>query len=400
MTTIQALPRRRFHRSTARRLGPAFVAAIAYVDPGNLVTNVTAGARHGTALLWVVVLATAVAGPIQYLAAKLGATTGKTLPQLVADRCTTRWRLAYWVQAEIVSIATDIAEVIGAAVAMYLLAGIPLPVGGLIAALVGNGLLAAGDRYGERFLQGVSVASLALIAGAFALCLTFSPPTAHELGTGLLPTLPGDGALLLAAGIVGATIMPHAIHVHSALARGHKRLDAHRADVFIAMVFAGGTNAAMLVVGAGALRGLDGDDFAGIAAGLADRVGGAAQTAFLLALLVSGLTSTAVGTQAGSVVMGGLLRRELPRSVRRCATVLPAVALLSSGASPVMMLILSQVALAIGLPLVLAPLALLTSSRRVMGRQANSLPVKIALAAVITAVITLDAALLADQFIP
>lgn len=334
MTTIQTLSPPQLRGSVLRRLGPAFVPAIAYVDPGNLVTNVTAGARHGTALLWVVVLATGVAGPVQYLAAKLGATTGRTLPQLVAEHCPAPWRVAYWAQAELVSIATDVAEVIGAAIAMRLLLGIPLPLGGLIAAGVGAGLLTVGDQLGERFLQSVSVVSLGIIGGAFAFCLAFRPPPLHELGAGLVPALPGEGALVLAAGIVGATIMPHAIHIHSALARGHHRLDAHRIDVLTAMLFAGATNAAMLVVGAGALRGMAGDDFAGIAEGLAERAGSAARTAFLTALLVSGLTSTAVGTQSGSVVMSGLLRREMPRSVRRLATVLPAVVLLSVGASP------------------------------------------------------------------
>lgn len=397
MTTIQALPRPGVRGSALRRLGPAFVAAVAYVDPGNLVTNVTAGARHGTALLWVVVLATVVAGPVQYLAAKLGSTTGRTLPLLVAECCPKRWRIAYWAQAEIVCVATDIAEVIGAAVAMRLLFGIPLPLGGLLAAAAGAALLAAGDRLGERFLQGVSVLSLAVIGGAFALCLSFRPPTLPELGAGMLPSLPGHGALLLAAGIVGATIMPHAIHIHSALARGRRRLDGHRTDVIAAMVVAGTTNAAMLLVGAGALRGITGDDFAGIAAGLADRVGAAAQTAFLTALLVSGVTSTAVGTQAGSVVMSGLLHRTVPTPVRRLATVLPAVAILASGAAPVTVLILSQAALAIGLPAVLIPLALLTSSRRLMGARANAVPVMIGLAVAITAVVALDVALLTDQ---
>ncbi|MGW7664614.1 Nramp family divalent metal transporter [Streptomyces sp. NPDC054756] len=401
MTTARLAPSPpRSRRSSVRLLGPAFVAAIAYVDPGNLVTNVTAGAEFGTALLWVVVLATLVAGPVQYLAAKLGATTGLTLPQLVAKRCSTPWRVAYWLQAEAVAIATDVAEVIGAAFAMYLLFGVPLPVGGVVAAVVGGAMLAAGDRLGERFLQGVALVSLCAIGGAFLFCLTYRTPPLHALATGMVPTLPGDGALYLAAGIVGATIMPHAIHVHSALAQTHQRLRAHRADVFLAMLFAGSINAAMVVVGAGALHGLSGDDFGDIARGLSERVGGAAQTAFLVALLVSGLTSTAVGTQSGEVVMSGLMRRRMPRSLRRLITVAPAVALLAAGVSPVGALIMSQVVLAIGLPLVLIPLGLLTSSRRVMGEHVNSLAVKAGLGAAIAAVTLLDAALLLEQFFP
>ncbi|MFH9332174.1 Nramp family divalent metal transporter [Streptomyces althioticus] len=401
MTTLRFAPSPpRSRRSAVRPLGPAFVAAIAYVDPGNLVTNVTAGAQFGTGLLWVVVLATLVAGPVQYLAAKLGATTGLTLPQLVGRNCSTPWRVAYWVQAEIVSIATDVAEVIGAAFALYLLFGVPMPVGGVIAAVVGGVLLAAGDRLGERFLQGVAVAALGVIGAAFVFCLAYRPPALHELGSGMVPGLPGDGALYLAAGIVGATIMPHAVHIHSALARTHGRLKAHRVDVFMAMLFAGTVNASMLVVGAGALFGLGADDFAGIAHGLSDRVGGAAQTAFLVALLTSGLSSTAVGTQSGEVVMSGLMRRRIPRSLRRLITVLPAVALLTAGISPVGALIASQVILAIGLPFVLVPLGLLTSSRRVMGDHANRLPVKIGIGVVVAAVTVLDVALLMEQFFP
>ncbi|MBV2353954.1 Nramp family divalent metal transporter [Streptomyces sp. J2-1] len=404
MTTVRTLPAgpRGGVPATGllRRLGPAFVAAIAYVDPGNVVTNVTAGATYGTALLWVVVLATVVAGPVQYLAAKLGSTTGRSLPQLIAGHTSRPFRLAYWVQAEGVSIATDLAEVVGAAIALHLLFGVPLPVGGLVAAGVGALLLAVGDRLGDRFLQGVSLASLVIIAAAFLICLFARPPGVGELGSGLVPTLKGSDAVLLAAGIVGATIMPHAVHVHSACARGYRSLGAHRIDVGLAMLLAGTTNAVMLLVGAGALRGSAGDDFSGIASDVAARIGPAAQTAFLVALLVSGLTSTAVGTQAGAVVTSGLLRRRIPASVRRCATVLPAVVLLAVGVSPVQMLIMSQAVLAIGLPLVLIPLLLATSSRRLMGRAANSLALTGVMGVATVAVIGLDLALLGQLLLP
>ncbi|MER6443466.1 Nramp family divalent metal transporter [Streptomyces sp. NPDC001185] len=379
--------------SRVRRLGPAFVAAIAYVDPGNVVTNVTAGAAHGTALLWVVVLATLIAGPVQYLAAKLGATTGRSLPELIAEHTSRPVRLAYWVQAEGVSVATDLAEVVGAAIALHLLFGVPLVIGGVFAAVVGSLLLALGDRLGDRFLQGVSVLSLVIIAGAFLLCLCAAPPGAGELGHGLLPTLRGDDAVMLAAGIVGATIMPHAVHVHSACARRYPRLGAHRLDVGLAMLLAGTTNAVMLLVGAGALRGSAGDDFSGIAADVAARIGPAAHTAFLVALLVSGLTSTAVGTQAGAVVTSGLLHRPIPASVRRCATVLPAVVLLAAGVSPVRMLVASQAVLAVGLPMVLVPLLLATSSRRTMGAAVNSRRLTAPMWLATVAVIGLDLAL-------
>ncbi|MFE2941516.1 Nramp family divalent metal transporter [Streptomyces sp. NPDC059255] len=395
-TSAAQRPEGRAAVAASRRIGPAFVAAVAYVDPGNVVTNVAAGAGHGTTLLWVVVLATLVAGPVQYLAAKLGATTGKSLPELIADRCSRPVRVAYWYQAEAVSIATDLAEVLGAAIALHLLLGIPLPIGGVIAAAAGAALLAAGDRFGQRFLQNVAVVSLALIAGAFLFCLLARPPGLHELGTGLIPSLEGDDALFLAAGIVGATIMPHAVHVHSALARDHPRLSAHRIDVALAMLVAGTTNAVMLLVGAGALRGSTGDDFGAIADDLATRIGSAAQLAFLVALLVSGVTSTAVGTQAGAVVTSGLLRRGIPLWARRCATVLPAVVLLALDVSPVTLLITSQVVLAVGLPLVLVPLVAATSSPHLMGTAANTRTLAVAMAVATTAVICMDVSLLAQ----
>ncbi|WP_055586438.1 Nramp family divalent metal transporter [Peterkaempfera griseoplana] len=399
MTTLSPTPDLRLRRTRAvrfKRCGPAFVAAIAYVDPGNVVTNMTAGARYGTKLLWVVVLATVIAGPVQYLAAKLGATTGRSLPQLIAGRYSPPRRLAYWAQAEIVSIATDLAEVVGAAIALHLLFAVPLPLGGVIAAASGAVLLALGDRWGERFLRRVSAASLAVIGGAFLMCLLIVPPAPIELASGLAPSLPGGGALVLAAGIVGATIMPHAVHVHTDLARGHRRLASHRTDVMTAMLIAGMTNAMMLVVGASALRGSVGEDFSGIASELAERIGPAAQVAFLVALLVSGVTSTAVGTQSGAVVMNGLLLRPVPALARRLATVLPVVILLAVGVPPVTMLIVSQVVLAVGLPLVLVPMLSLTSSRSVMGARVNHRAVTAAMSLVTAAVVVLDAALLVD----
>ncbi|MEV7393921.1 MULTISPECIES: Nramp family divalent metal transporter [unclassified Streptomyces] len=402
MTTISTPPDLRVPKSRSvgfKHCGPAFVAAIAYVDPGNVVTNMTAGARYGTMLLWVVLLATLIAGPVQYLAAKLGANTGRSLPQLIADRCSTPWRLVYWTQAEIVSMATDLAEVVGAAIALHLLFEVPLAAAGVIAAGAGAVLLALGDHWGDRFMRRVSVASLAVIGGAFLLCLIVVPPSPVELAAGLAPSLSGDGALVLAAGIVGATIMPHAVHVHTDLARGHSRLASHRRDVATAMLVAGTTNAMMLVVGASALRGSVGEDFSGIASAVAERIGPAAQTAFLVALLVSGVTSTAVGTQSGAVVMNGLLLRPVPASARRLVTVLPVVILLALGISPVMMLIVSQVVLAVGLPMVLIPMLAFTSSRRLMGVDVNPRAVTAGMSLATAGVVLLDLALLADALL-
>lgn len=383
------------------RLGPAFVAAIAYVDPGNIATNTTAGAQYGFGLLWVVVLAVVVAGPVQYLSAKLGAVTGSSLPQLMAQRLGTRARIAYWVQAEAVTIATDLAEVVGAAIALHLLFGMHMVAAALLSAAVGALLLVLRDQLGERALQVVCIAGLATIGGAFLLGVLLGGRTGN---LDLTPQLHSQQMVLLAAGIVGATVMPHAIYLHSALTAGRgtqrlgERLRANRIDVTVAMAFAGLVNISMLVLGATALFGHQDPDFGALARTLGERAGDGARLALLIALLVSGITSTAVGTHAGEIVMAGLLQRRISPLLRRAITVVPAVVLLAVGVGPVELLVLSQVALALGLPFALIPLARLTGSVTVMGDWRSCGPLRVLAWASVALVVTLDLALIAGSW--
>lgn len=379
------------------RLGPAFVAAIAYVDPGNIATNTTAGARYGFGLLWVVLLAIAAAGPVQYLSAKVGAVTGQSMALVLSMRLNRPSRVVYWLQAEGVAIATDLAEVVGASIAIHLLVGMPLWCGAVVTAVAGGGLMVIRDRVGERGFQVVMVAGLAVIGAGFILGVLMGPAPA---GLDLRPRPADQQMVLLATGIVGATVMPHAIYLHSALTTGQggtsrRRLRDNRIDVTLAMLVAGTVNVSMLVLGATALRGHQDEDFAALAHALADRVGDGARTGFILALLVSGITSTAVGIRSGEVVMAGLLRRRVPVAARRIAVLVPSVALLACGIPPVDLLVWSQVALAIGLPMALIPLVRLTSSRAVMGVWRNHPAMTAACWAVVGVVVTLDLALLA-----
>lgn len=379
-----------------RALGPAFVAAVAYVDPGNIATNTSAGGRYGFALLWVVVLATLMAGPVQYLAAKLGTASGCSLAELVAARTGPVGRRAFWAQGQLVAVATDVAEIIGAAVALHLLWRVPLLVGAALAAISSTAVLLLQDRFGNRVLQVFSGCSLVAIGAGFGYGLHHRLPSGSELAGGMLPQLGNSEMVLLACGIVGATVMPHAIYLHSDLAAKpslhpiRTRLRVARADVVTAMVVAGAINVSMLLLGAGLLGGSGADDLDAMVAELGQRVGDGAATAFLIALLASGFSSSAVGTQAGAGIARSLLRRRLHPLALRALTVVPAFAILALGVPPVQALVLSQVFLALGLPFALVPLLRLTADPHVVGEATNRRPLRFTATAVVTIVVLLD----------
>lgn len=364
-------------------LGPAFVAAIAYVDPGNIAANVSAGSRFGFLLVWVIVVANAMAGLVQYLSAKLGLVTGRTLPEAVRDRTGTASRIAYWLQAELVAIATDVAEIIGGALALQLLFGLPLVLGGAITGAVSLILLTIGDRRGQRVFERVITGLLLIITIGFLASLVVHPPPAASVAAGLIPRFDGADSVLLATAMLGATVMPHAVYLHSGLARdrhghppaGERRalvLRATRWDVATAMLVAGTVNLALLLVAATNLRGRSGTDtIEGAHAAVADTLGPAVALLFAVGLLASGLASTSVGAYAGAMIMQGLLRRRFPLLVRRLITVVPALAVLASGVDPTRALVLSQVVLSFGIPFALIPLVRLTSDRSLMGRDGN-----------------------------
>nr|WP_308494037.1 Nramp family divalent metal transporter [Microbacterium protaetiae] len=361
-------------------LGPALVAGVAYLDPGNVASNMTAGARYGYLLVWVVVLGNLIAWLVQYLSAKLGVVTGRSLPELLGTRFHRKGtRIAYWVQAELVAIATDVAEVIGGAVALQLLFGLPLVAGGVITGVVSLGLLAVQRQ--PRTFEFVIMGLVAVIAVGFVAGVFVAPPHPHDVVAGLVPRFDGSGSVLLAASILGATIMPHAVYAHSALARDRfaltqlpipRLLRATRWDVSIAMAVAGAVNVCILLLAATALSGAGGTDtLEGAYAALRDGIGPVVATLFAVGLLASGLASTSVGAYAGAEIMHGLLRTGIPLLVRRAISLVPALLLLVVDADPTQALVLSQVVLSFGIPFALIPLISLTARREVLGRYRN-----------------------------
>ncbi|MBF9351942.1 divalent metal cation transporter [Mycobacteroides chelonae] len=364
-------------------LGPAFVAAIAYVDPGNVASNVSAGAKYGFLLVWVIVTANVMAGLVQYLSAKLGLVTGQSLPEAVGNRMSRPTRLAFWMQAELVAMATDLAEVVGGAIALNLLFDLPLLLGGVITGIVSMVLLAVQDQRGQRSFEYVISALLAIIAIGFLASVVVEPPPLGEAAAGLIPRFQGAESLMLATAMLGATVMPHAVYLHSGLARdrhgrpeeGEPRrrlLRITRWDVSLAMLFAGAVNMAMLLVAATNLKGRDGvDTIEGAHAAVRDSLGPTVALLFAIGLLASGLASSSVGAYAGAMIMQGLLRRSVPIVARRLVTLLPALAILAVGIDPTRALVVSQVVLSFGIPFALIPLVRLTSDHGLMGIDAN-----------------------------
>jgi manganese transport protein len=387
-------------RATLAMLGPAFVASIAYVDPGNFATNVQGGARFGYLLLWVVLAANIMAMLIQYLSAKLGIVTDHNLPEVMRAHFPRVFTWGMWVQAEIMAMSTDIAEFLGAALGLNLLFGVPLLPAGLITGVIAFGILELQTRGFRRFELAIT-ALLGIIFGGFLYETLRIGPSTHGSLSGLLPGLHGTESVYLAVGIIGATVMPHVIYLHSALTQGRvpcrndrersRVLRFERLDVIIALGLAGLVNMAMLAVAAKlfhtpALSGLSTIQDAHRQFG--HLVGGTAALAFAVALLASGASSSSVGTYAGQVVMAGFINIRIPLLLRRAVTMIPAIAVLAVGLNPTNALVLSQVVLSFGIPLALVPLVMLTCRRDVMGIHVNRRATTIvawAVAGVITA---------------
>jgi manganese transport protein len=404
--TEQILARGRF-RGLVGMLGPAFIAAIAYVDPGNFATNLQSGADFGYKLLWVVLAANLMAMPIQYLSAKLGIVTGRDLAELAGERVPKPVAWMLWLQAEIVAMATDLAEFIGAAIGMNLIFGIPLFVSALITGVIAFGVLALQSR-GYRKFEIAIAALLAVILLGFLYDTLRIGPSAHASLHGLAPSFAGKESVLLAVGIIGATVMPHVIYLHSALTAGRlkakndderrKLLRFQRYDVLIAMSIAGLVNMAMLAIAAKLFQHSGISTIEEAHAGLTRMVGGGAALMFAIALLASGVSSSSVGTYAGQVVMNGFVRIRIPLVLRRFITMVPSIILLGLGLNATRALVISQVLLSFGIPFALIPLVLLTRSRRVMGEHVNKLPITIASWVIAVLIVSLNVFLLANQF--
>jgi manganese transport protein len=374
-------------RASLTMLGPAFVAAVAYVDPGNFATNIQGGARFGYLLLWVVLAANLMAMLIQYLSAKLGVVTDRNLPELCREHYPRPVAWGLWIQAEAMAMATDVAEFIGAALGLNLLFGVPLLPAGLITGAIAFLLLEL-QRHGFRRFELAITGLLGLILLGFLYETLKIGPSASGAASGLVPHLDGLSSVYLAVGIIGATVMPHAIYLHSALTKGRtpvrndaerKRvLSFERTDVIVALGLAGLVNMAMLAVAAKLFHDRPGwthvDTLSGAHAGFSHLVGGTAALTFAVALFVSGISSSSVGTYAGQIVMAGFVNLRISLLARRALTMLPALVVLAIGVSPTSALVLSQVVLSFGIPFALVPLLLLTSRRDVMGAHVNRLP--------------------------
>jgi manganese transport protein len=391
-------------------LGPAFVAAVAYIDPGNFATNIAGGAKYGFLLVWVIIAANLMAMLVQYLSAKVGVATGRSLPELCRDVFPRPVTWGLWVQAEVIAIATDLAEFVGAAIALNLLFGVPPFVAGLMTAAVAFAILALQTRGYRRFELAIG-ALLALVLLGFAYDLSQVTVDTGALAAGLVPGFQGTDSILIAVGILGATVMPHVVYLHSALTQARVKAEDdderrelmrfQRVDVMIAMGLAGIINLTMLIVAAELFHdtGRTGvDTIEGAHAGIQTLLGGGAALAFAVALLASGLSSSSVGTYAGQVVMQGFIDRRIALFLRRAVTMMPALVVLALGLNATDTLVISQVVLSFGIPFALVPMIILTRRRDVMGALVNRGATTVVAAVVAALIIGLNIFLLYETF--
>lgn len=380
-------------------LGPAFIAAIGYIDPGNFATNIQAGASFGYRRLWANIMAML----IQLLSAKLGIATGKNLAEHIRDRFPRPAVWAYWVQAEIIAMATDLAEFIGAAIGFKMLLGVSLLQGAIITGVVTFLILMLQNR-GQKPLEVVIGGLLLFVAAAYIAELFYSRPVISELGAGMLwPTLPNGEAVFLAAGVLGATIMPHVIYLHSSLTQNGRvgsraeRYSSTKLDVAIAMTIAGFVNLAMMATAAAAFHfsghtGIADLDEAYLT--LSPLLNHTAATVFGLSLVAAGLSSTVVGTMAGQVVMQGFVHFHIPLLLLRVITMLPSFVVIMLGLDPTRILVMSQVLLSFGIALALVPLLVFTGNRQLMNELVNTPLIKTLGWLIVAVVVTLNIYLL------
>lgn len=364
-------------------LGPAFIAAVAYLDPGNFATNITAGSKYGYLLLWVIAASNLMAVLIQTLSAKLGIATGKNLPEVAHDRFPKSVSIFLWIQSELVIIATDLAEFIGAALGLYLLFGIPMLPAAIITA-IGSFAILELQRRGYRSLEAGIAAMVLIVVLAFAFQVIVAKPDFAAVATGIVtPRFDGIDSVLLAAGILGATVMPHAIYLHSSLTQNRivGRNEAEKKkifklefiDIILAMIIAGAVNMAMVVVSAGLFfkNGMVVEDLDVAFRQFGQLSGPITAISFGLGLLIAGLSSSSVGTMAGDVVMQGFINKRINLYLRRAITMVPPLAIIVSGVNPTDALVMSQVVLSFGIAFALIPLILFTANRDIMGGLVN-----------------------------
>ncbi|MBF0559139.1 MAG: Nramp family divalent metal transporter [Nitrospirae bacterium] len=406
---LQGKQRTNFFSSLMPFLGPAFIASVAYVDPGNFATNIQGGARFGYMLLWVVIASNLMAMLIQTLSAKLGLVTGLNLAEHCRNNFPKRIVIGMWLLMEVVAMATDLAEFLGAALGFNLLLGVPLLAGALLTAI--STLIILGlERYGFRRLEAVITSMVGVIAVCYIIETVIDRPAWGKIMYhSIVPQLAGTESLLLASGILGATVMPHAIFLHSALTQGRIVVRGRRqltslyhyeiADVVIAMGIASFINAAMLIMAAATFYEKGLSHIATIEEAhrtLEPLLGSGAKWFFSISLLVSGLSSATVGTSAGQVIMQGFIQRRVPVWLRRLVTMLPALVVIGAGLDPTRTLVMSQVVLSFGLPFAIIPLAMFTRRKDIMGEMVNKQITTILTGVIATLIIALNIYLLYD----
>jgi len=381
---LNGTPHKKWFRSLPF-LGPAMIAAVAYIDPGNFATNIQSGAEYGYLLLWVILWANLMAMLIQSLSAKLGIATGKNLPEMIREHYPHPLVWLYWIQAEIIAMATELAEFLGAALGFYLLFDIPLIWAAGLTAVVTFAILSF-ERFGFRALEAVIAALVLAVALGYVVEIFLAQPNPVSIAKGLLiPQIPDTHALYLAAGILGATVMPHVIYLHSALTQNRIQVDTEEKkqklyrftlkDVVIGMVFAGFVNMAMLIMAAATFFETGHQEVASIETAyqtLTPLLGDMASTVFAMTLLISGIASSVVGAMSGQVVMQGFVNFRIPMWLRRIITMTPALIVIMLGLDPTSVLVASQVVLSFGIALALIPLLQFTNQAKYVGSLVNT----------------------------
>lgn len=392
--------------------GPAFVAAIAYVDPGNVASNVAAGAQYRYVLLWVLTMASIMAIFLQFQSAKLGIVTGKSLPTLLGERIHNKYgRIAFWLQAEIMAISTDVAEIVGGALALNLLFNISLPVAAVITVILSTVLLIIQAPATQRRFELAIISLLFLILLGFLLGLILHPPSVTQMASGLVPHFADKNSVLISVSMIGATVMPHALYAHSGLVNERfselknslsprKLLSITRADVGIALFFASLANIGLLVLAANSLADVPNiDTIEDAYFQIKSHLGSIVAIFFGVGLLASGIASSSVGTYAGSVIMDGLIHKKISVLTRRLISCIPALIIVCMGFAPSTILIWSQVILSLCIPCAVFPLIKYTSDKKIMGAFTDSLWLRILSVGTATIIVALNGVLLYLQFV-
>lgn len=400
-----------FFRRLLPFLGPAFIACVAYIDPGNFATNIQGGASFGYLLVWVIVASNLMAMLIQTLSAKLGIATGLNLAEMCREYFPRPVVWGMWFLSEIVAMATDLAEFLGAALGFQLLFHIPLLWGGILTGVATFVILGLG-RYGFRPLEAIITGLVGVIALCYIIETFLDQPDWRIISYhAIAPQFSGTESIILASGILGATVMPHVIYLHSALTQGRivtrepkllKRLIRYEMiDILIAMGLAGFVNVAMLVMAAATFNRaglIDIDTIEGAYKTLMPLLGSASSWVFAVSLLAAGISSSTVGTMSGQVIMQGFLHRQIPLWIRRTVTMLPSLIVIAIGFEPTRTLVISQVILSFGIPFALIPLIMFTRRKDIMGMLVNHRMTTVAASIVAGLIITLNMFLLHQTF--